>query len=106
MRTIQSLVMAAFALPMLLLLAPAPQAHVQEPAYLHAISDLRSARAYLQMDNRPKAEMARQHAIEQITRAIDDMKVAARDDGKNPWHTPRRRAAAMRDGRFTPPSGC
>jgi hypothetical protein len=30
----------------------------------------------------------RDHAIEQIDKAINDIKVAAMDDGKNPWHTP------------------
>jgi len=88
MRNIQSLTKAAFVLLALLLLASASQAHAQFPAYLHALSDLRSARAYLQMDMRHRGEFERQRAIDQINKAIDDIKVAARDDGKNPWHTP------------------
>ncbi len=35
-----------------------------------------------------EGEHARKHAIDQINKAIDDMKRAAVDDGKNPWHTP------------------
>ena len=47
-----------------------------------------SSRAYLQQDTRREGDHARAHAIDQIDHAIDDIKVAARDDGKNPWHTP------------------
>ena len=88
MRSLKSLPVAAFALLMFLFFAPATQAHAQFPAYLHALSDLRSARAYLEYDTRPSWDGHRQHAIEQIDKAINDIKVAARDDGKNPWHTP------------------
>ncbi|MGD0737004.1 MAG: hypothetical protein ABR976_17870 [Terracidiphilus sp.] len=78
----------AFALLTLLLLVQAKPVQAQEPAYLHALSDLRSARAYLEYDKRPAWAGHRQHAIEQIDKAIDEIKVAAMDDGKNPWHTP------------------
>jgi len=88
MRSLKSLTAAAFALLTFLFLAPAIQAHAQFPAYLHALSDLRSARAFLEYDTRPAWAGHRQHAIDQINKAIDDIKVAARDDGKNPWHTP------------------
>jgi len=86
MRILKLLPSAALALLALLFLAPA--AHAQEPAYLHALSDLRSARAFLQYDTRPAWIGHRDHAIEQIDKAINDIKVAAMDDGKNPWHTP------------------
>jgi hypothetical protein len=79
---------AAPALLALLLLSPATSAHAQMPAYLHAISDLRTAREYLQQDTRPRFDGIRRHAIDEISRAIDDMKKAAIDDGKNPNHTP------------------
>ncbi|MGA2847950.1 MAG: hypothetical protein ABSE46_03055 [Terracidiphilus sp.] len=88
MRILKLLPSAALALLALLILTPAPTAHAQEPAYLHALSDLRSARAYLQYDNRPEHMERKAHAIEQIDKAINDVKVAAMDDGKNPWHTP------------------
>ncbi|MGA2167424.1 MAG: hypothetical protein ABSG62_04390 [Terracidiphilus sp.] len=80
--------MAAFALLTLLLLLPATPAKAQFPAYLHAISDLRTARAYLQMNARPDSAGAREYAIKEISRTIDDMKKAAVDDGKNLWRTP------------------
>jgi hypothetical protein len=88
MRNLKSLTVAAFTLLTCLFLASATQAHAQLPAYLHALSDLRSARAFLQYDTRPAWAGHREHAIEQIDKAINDIKVAARDDGKNPWHTP------------------
>jgi hypothetical protein len=88
MRNFKSLTVAVFALLTFLFLAPATQAHAQFPAYLHAISDLRSARAYLQMDSRPDQQAARDIAIREISRAIDDMKRAAIEDAKNPWRTP------------------
>ena len=88
MRTLKPLILAASVLLTLLIFVPATPAKAQFPAYLHALSDLRTARAYLQMDTRREGEHARAHAIDQINRAIDDIKVAARDDGKNPWRTP------------------
>jgi hypothetical protein len=88
MRILKLLPSAALALLALLLLAPAPAAHAQGPAYLHALSDLRSARAYLQYDNRPEHAGLRAHVIERIDKAIQEITIAAQDDGKNPWHTP------------------
>jgi hypothetical protein len=40
------------------------------------------------MDTRPGRVGARDFAIKEISRAIDEIKVAAMDDGKNPWQTP------------------
>jgi hypothetical protein len=88
MHSLKSLTLAAFALLAFLILAPATQALAQFPGYLHAISDLRTARAYLQMDVRPDHAGAREYAIKEISRSIDDMKRAAVEDGKNIWHTP------------------
>ena len=88
MRSMKSLAVAAFGLLTFLFLTPAIQAHAQLPAYLHAISDLRTARAYLEMDTRPAQAGARDYAIKEINHAIDEMKRAAVDDGKNIWHTP------------------
>ena len=88
MKILKSLASTVCALSLLLILTSATPAKAQFPAYLHALSDLRSARAYLEYDHRHVGEHERQRAIEHISRAIDDIKVAARDDGKNPWHTP------------------
>lgn len=88
MHSFKSLFVAAFALLTLLFLLPATPARAELPAYLHAISDLRTAREYLKMDTRPGTGEARKYAINEISRAIDEMKKAAIDDGKNIWHVP------------------
>ena len=58
----------------------APQAH---PAYLHALSDLRDARAHLQRPNGGALEHQEQDAIAEIDKAIGEIKAASIDDGKN-----------------------
>jgi len=61
--------------------APAGREH---PAYLHALTDLRDARAHLE---RPGGDGERREqerkAIEEIDAAIAEIKRAAIDDGKN-----------------------
>jgi hypothetical protein len=60
------------------------------PAYLHALSDLRTARAHL--EERPDHGALRgeeRAAIGSINRAIDEIKKAAAEDGKDTnWHPP------------------
>jgi hypothetical protein len=62
--------------------APPPANH---PAYLHALSDLRAARWLI--EHRPGDDWAQstdeQDAVRQIDAAINDIKQAAIDDGKN-----------------------
>ena len=56
----------------------------RHPAYLHALTDLRHARAHLE-NLAPTYHMDKeeQHAIEEIDRAIDEIKRASIDDGKD-----------------------
>jgi len=64
-----------------LTLADEPGRH---PAYLHALSDLRDARAHLErMTPSDRIDAEQQHAIDEIDRAIWEIKQAAIDDGKN-----------------------
>lgn len=75
--------LAACALGLLTTFAAAdtPGAH---PAYLHALSDLRYARAHLgQPVSSRRADADEQLAIEEIDAAIHEVKEAAIDDGKN-----------------------
>jgi hypothetical protein len=70
----------------LVLLPAGAQAQVPgpHPAYLHALSDLRMARAYL--NDGWAWEAVRQddnHAVQEIDAAIREIKHAAIDDGKN-----------------------
>jgi hypothetical protein len=56
----------------------------RHPAYIHALADLRDARAHLQ--HRPDGSpihAEEKNAIEEINHAIDEIKKAAIDDGKN-----------------------
>jgi hypothetical protein len=88
MRILKTLFVAAFALLTFFVLAPVAQAQAQFPAYLHALSDLRTARAYLQMPVKPAAQDACKQAVKEISKAIDEIAKAASDEGKNPQVTP------------------
>ena len=68
--------------------AAAPPAHAQEPHYLHALSDLRTARNYIEFDRRNEYSNERRHAVEEIDKAISEIKRAAWDDGKNTQFAP------------------
>jgi hypothetical protein len=68
-------------------------AHAQQglpgaPAYLHVISDLRLARAYIQADPRPQNGNEKAFEIAELTKAIQEIKAAAIDDGKDPSFSP------------------
>lgn len=61
--------------------AQAPGAH---PAYLHALSDLRLMRAYLdRLTPSEVVDAESQGAIDEIDAAIREIKAASIDDGKN-----------------------
>ena len=59
---------------------PAPDRH---PAYLHALADLRYARAYLAHPDSGELKDAEKNAIAEIDAAIAEIKAAAIDDGKS-----------------------
>ncbi|HTX74310.1 MAG TPA: hypothetical protein VMC79_15870 [Rectinemataceae bacterium] len=59
---------------------PAPGAH---PAYLHALSDLRMARALLSGWSNPLIMRQLQNAVQEIEGALGDITRAAISDGKN-----------------------
>jgi hypothetical protein len=62
---------------------PAPAATAQHPAYLHALTDLRVARAHLERRGGDRRLKWDEHdAIVEIDRAIELIKAAAIDDGK------------------------
>jgi hypothetical protein len=85
MKGIYKLSLALFGL---LLIVPAvlsakpqpPQAH---PAYLHALSDLRDARAHLQRPDGGALHDQEKKAVHEIDDAIGEIKKASIDDGKN-----------------------
>src|ERR1700691_5580786 len=66
--------------------APPPQHH---PAYLHSLSDLRAARWLIEHHPGDWAQTADEaEAVHQIDAAINDIKKAAFNEGKNPNDRP------------------
>jgi hypothetical protein len=53
------------------------------PFYLHALSDLRDARAHLERFSSDPVDHAEERAVREIDAAIGEIKRAAIDDGKN-----------------------
>jgi tetratricopeptide (TPR) repeat protein len=83
MKSVRNSVFLAFALAVCATLSFAdnPGAH---PAYLHALSDLRDARAHLdKLAPTDHLDNEEQHAIKEIDDAIGEIKKASIDDGKN-----------------------
>jgi hypothetical protein len=84
-KSIAKLAFPALLFALFLVLSPGNAfAQGRHPAYLHALSDLRAARAHLQ--ERPdhgELKHEEKEAIHQIDQAIDDIKKAAIEDGKD-----------------------
>ncbi len=80
-RFITAALVLAFVASMVTLAAPAPAR--EHPAYLHALSDLRQARALLQRPDGGELREQEKKAIREIDDAISEIKKAAIDDGKN-----------------------
>jgi hypothetical protein len=73
----------------------------RHPAYLHALTDLRHARAHLgQLAPTEHMDNEEQHAIEEIDKAIGEIKHAAIDDGKDLNDHPPVDSHLDRPGRF------
>jgi len=73
----------------------------RHPAYLHALTDLRHARAHLEnLAATHHMDKEEEHAINEIDKAIDEIKRAAIDDGKNLNDHPPVDAGLDRTGRF------
>ncbi|HSY27956.1 MAG TPA: hypothetical protein VK832_10665 [Burkholderiaceae bacterium] len=71
------------------------------PEYLHALTDLRDARWNLEHRAGDAAVSSNEdNAIVEIDRAIDEVKKAAREDGKNPYEHPHEDAHLNRAGRL------
>jgi len=73
----------------------------RHPAYLHALTDLRHARAHLENPAETHhMDKEEERAIEEIDKAIGEIKNAAIDDGKNLTDHPPVDAGMDRAGRF------
>lgn len=60
----------------------------RHPGYLHALSDLRYARALLEQGEWGGVGPHRERALSEIDRAVEELRRAAVDDGKNPNEHP------------------
>jgi hypothetical protein len=85
MKSLNKLMIAMFAL---LLVVPAviyamPQPPREHPAYLHALTDLRHARAHLERPDGGELREQEKKAIHEIDDAINEIKKASIDDGKD-----------------------
>jgi hypothetical protein len=85
MKSMFKLSLALFALllavPALLSAAPIPPR--DHPAYLHALTDLRTARAHLQRPDGGELRDQEKKAIHEIDEAIAEIKRASIEDGKD-----------------------
>jgi hypothetical protein len=88
MRILKSIGMTFCAVAAFMFLATATEARAGEPHYLRALSNLRTARDYLQYDQNPVTAGERGRAVGEIIRAIEEVKRAAWDDGKNTEFAP------------------
>lgn len=88
MRSLKNFPKVLFGLALVACLTLARPASAQEPHYLHALADLRTARDYIQFDRGAPGGDVRHHAVEEINKAIDEIKHAAWDDGKNTQFAP------------------
>lgn len=75
---------AVLALLGCILLAPSTVSAQAHPAYLHALSDLRDARAHLERPDGGALHDQERKAVHDIDAAIDEIKKASYDDHKNP----------------------
>jgi len=73
----------------------------RHPAYLHALSDLRDARAHLdRLTPSDRLDNEEEHAIREIDAAISEIKRAAIDDGKDLHDHPPIDAHLGKKGRY------
>jgi hypothetical protein len=84
MKSIARLTVVALALALVVSLAPSQAAaQGKHPAYLHALTDLRHARAHLERHDGGELRHEEKEAIHAIDDAIAEIKKASIDDGKD-----------------------
>jgi hypothetical protein len=85
MKTRNKLMFAVFALLLFVpaLISARPQPVKEHPAYLHALTDLRHARAHLERSDGGELREQEKKAIHEIDEAINEIKKASIDDGKD-----------------------
>jgi hypothetical protein len=80
----QVVVLSAMVLALVLMISSGnAAAQGKHPAYLHALTDLRTARAHLEVHDGGELRHEEKEAIHEIDEAINDIKKASIDDGKD-----------------------
>lgn len=83
-KSIARLAVVAFVFALVASLSPSQTfAQGKHPAYLHALSDLRAARAHLEHHDSGELRHEEKEAIHAIDDAINEIKKASIDDGKD-----------------------
>jgi hypothetical protein len=85
MKAVLKLSLAIFGLLLAIpaVLSATPDPPREHPAYLHALTDLRHARAHLQRPDGGELREQEKKAIHEIDEAINEIKKASIDDGKD-----------------------
>jgi hypothetical protein len=95
MHKLNFLSMAGIALLTALFFTSATPAYAQQgPDYLHALSDLRMARGWIKGYYKPEFRDDEKRAVDQINLAIDSIRKAVADDGRNANFQPPPQGAA------------
>jgi hypothetical protein len=84
----QHLTLCSVTLIALIPFALKAQSPVREPDYLHALSNLRQAEAWLDAEKRPGFKHERKEALKAIDKAIDEVAKAAHKDGESTHNPP------------------
>src|SRR5271156_6191852 len=85
MKSLSKLMLVVVALLLVIpaAISAAPQPPREHPTYLHALTDLRLARAHLQRPDGGELREQEKKAIHEIDEAINEIKKASIDDGKD-----------------------
>ena len=83
MKAVFKLALVAAAFVLAFMVSPKPAAAQEHPAYLHALTDLRHARAHLERPDHGELREQEKKAIHEIDEAINEIKKASIDDGKD-----------------------
>jgi len=83
MKAVLKLALVAAVLALAFAFSASNGAAQEHPAYIHALSDLRQARAHLERPDHGELREQEKKAVHEINDAIDEIKKAAIDDGKD-----------------------
>jgi hypothetical protein len=87
MRTLKNLIATACTVLTVVVFSTSTPARAQEPHYLQALGELRTAKEYIMYDTKSFNE-ERRELVGDINKAMDEIKHAAWDDGKQTQFAP------------------